>query len=72
MPRRKTANGAVVLAGASDALALNLRPTMAGVGPLLNGIMAATELDHAGALLLCLLRTRFSPRSYARFSSSHA
>lgn len=34
------------------ALALNLRPVMAGVGPLLDQIEAATGLNHTGASLL--------------------
>ncbi|QGZ66872.1 MFS transporter [Paraburkholderia acidisoli] len=52
MDHRKSATAAPVLTIAIIALALNLRPTMAGVGPLLDGIMATTGLDHAGAGML--------------------
>ncbi len=45
----------VILAGAIVALALNLRPTMAAVGPVLDGIMAGTGLNHAGAGMLTSL-----------------
>lgn len=55
MTRRKAAGASWVLGGAIVALAFNLRPTMAGVGPLLDAIMAATGLDHAGAGMLTAL-----------------
>jgi len=37
------------------ALAINLRPAMATIGPLLNQIQAATGLDHAAASLMTTL-----------------
>lgn len=37
------------------ALAINLRPVMAAIGPLLDQIQVATGLDHAGASLLTAL-----------------
>ncbi|MFX1676556.1 MFS transporter [Paraburkholderia sp. A2WS-5] len=55
MTHPKAANASWVLASAIIALALNLRPTMAGVGPLLENIMAATGLDHASAGMLTAL-----------------
>lgn len=55
MTQRKTAGASWIVGGAIVALALNLRPTMAGVGPLLDAIMAATGLDHAGAGMLTAL-----------------
>jgi MFS transporter, CP family, cyanate transporter len=51
----KPANGTWVLACAVIASALNLRPMMAGVGPLLDSIMVASGLDHAGAGMLTAL-----------------
>jgi MFS transporter, CP family, cyanate transporter len=55
MAHQKTAGTSWVLVSAVIALALNLRPMMAGVGPLLDSIMAETGLDHASAGMLTAL-----------------
>jgi MFS transporter, CP family, cyanate transporter len=55
MRHAKTAGEPLIVAVAIVALALNLRPAMAAIGPLLDGIMAATGLDHAGVGLLTAL-----------------
>lgn len=55
MRHSEVAKEPMIVAGAIVALAMNLRPTMAAVGPLLDGIMTATGLDHAGAGMLTAL-----------------
>jgi CP family cyanate transporter-like MFS transporter len=51
----KASGNTWALVSAIIALALNLRPVMAGVGPLLDSIEAATGIDHARAGLLTAL-----------------
>lgn len=66
VPHRGTDTSRLPLIGFSVLVGLNLRPSLAVIGPLTGHLQAEMALNYTMISLLTLLTAEFNPRGYQR------